>query len=74
MAKYDYVAAEGLKQCRSVEEAVHITVVNLFHHQLGWSLNKCEERVEKELNREIPKDSSNIQANGTVGIWRTRNL
>ena len=55
MAKYDYASVDGLGQAATVKEAVRITVVNYVHHQLGWSREKCEQRVEMELDRRIPK-------------------
>lgn len=55
MAEYDYVETKAVVEATTVEEAVRATVINYFHHQLGWPLEKCEQRVEKELNREIPK-------------------
>jgi SAM-dependent methyltransferase len=55
MPGYDYASADNIERDETVEEAVHTTVVNYFHDQLGWPLEKCEERVEKELDREIPK-------------------
>lgn len=55
MPGYDYASSDIVKQEESVKEAVRTTVMNYFHHQLGWSREKCEQRVEKELNREIPK-------------------
>lgn len=55
MPGYDYASADDVEQRKTVEEAVRTTVINYFHDQLGWSREKCEQRIEKELNREIPK-------------------
>lgn len=55
MPGYDYVSEDEVEQAASLEEAARATVVNYFHEQLGWSREKCEERVEQELAREIPK-------------------
>ncbi len=55
MAKYDYASKDDPKQAGTIEEAVRITVINYFHHQLGWSRSKCDQRVEMELERRIPK-------------------
>jgi ubiquinone/menaquinone biosynthesis C-methylase UbiE len=55
MAKYDYADAKELQQASTIEEAVRSTVMNYFYHQLGWKTEKCEQRVEMELKRKIPK-------------------
>lgn len=55
MPGYDYASPNEVEQPKTVDEAVRTTVRNYFYHQLGWCRKKCEQRVEKELNREIPK-------------------
>jgi ubiquinone/menaquinone biosynthesis C-methylase UbiE len=55
MAEYDYANKGNIKRTATVEEAVRTTVINYFRNQLGWSQDKCEQRVQKELDREIPK-------------------
>ena len=60
MAKYNYNLVYSLDEADSVREAIQITIFNYMHHQLGWSVDKCEKRVEKELNREIPKSCFNM--------------
>lgn len=63
MAKYDYVDTKNLDEAATVEHAVRTTVINYFRQQLGWSSEKCEQRVEIELNREIPKAEFNTLEN-----------
>ena len=55
MPGYDYASVDDVEQDETVEEAVRTTVINYFHHELGWSRDKCEQRVERELDRDIPK-------------------
>lgn len=54
MAKYDYETAANIREANTLDEAIRFSVVNYMHHQLGWSLERCEERVQREIDREIP--------------------
>ncbi len=54
MSKYDYAGVEDVVEASSIEEAIRITAIKYFHNQLGWPREKCEQRVEKEINLEIP--------------------
>ena len=55
MPGYDYADPADVESSFDIEAAIRKTVVNYFHDQLGWSLEQCERRVEKELNRDIPQ-------------------
>jgi len=55
MPGYNYADPDSVVKSADVESAVRKTVLNYFRDQLGWSLEKCENRVDKELNRDIPK-------------------
>ena len=55
MPGYDYADSDSVRHSPNVESAVRKTVLNYVHEQLGWSLEECENRVDKELKRDIPK-------------------
>jgi ubiquinone/menaquinone biosynthesis C-methylase UbiE len=55
MAKYSYSDSDIWRETTSVKDAIRRSVFNYCKGQLGWSNDGCEERVEKEVSREIPK-------------------
>lgn len=62
MPGYDYADSSSLDTASGVRSAIRQTVFNYFEDQLGWSRKKCEERVEKEISRDIPKSLFDNQA------------
>jgi len=52
---YEYDRSLSLEDAESIRDAIRVTVVNYLHHQLGWPLERCEERVRQEEERHIPK-------------------
>lgn len=54
MTKYDYEKKANIGEANTLDEAIRISVVNYMHHQLGWSIERCKERIQREIDREIP--------------------
>jgi SAM-dependent methyltransferase len=52
---FEFNRIDHLSHASTVEEAIGITISNYMHHQLGWSLAACEDRVAVESSRQIPK-------------------
>ena len=55
MAKYDYTEESRWADVEDTAEAICRSMSTYLQGQLGWHENKIEERIEKELNRDIPK-------------------
>lgn len=55
--KYDYNRPLNIDDAKDVETAIWFSIVNYMHHQLGWSLEACKDRLQKELSRKIPADT-----------------
>lgn len=55
MPGYNYADPCSLNSDSEVQDAIRQSVFNYFEGQLGWEREKCEARVEKEINRDIPK-------------------
>ena len=55
MSKYEYADPADVEKASDIEAALRKTVFNYLHDQLGWSSERCEQRIEKELNRDIPR-------------------
>ena len=66
---FNYDAINNVGAAAGVEDAVGLSVINCLHHQLGWPLEKCEERTKMELDRVIPKAA--FDGLGKVG-WNLR--
>jgi ubiquinone/menaquinone biosynthesis C-methylase UbiE len=59
MPGYNYSQIQELRDAKNIRGATMTTIMNYFHYQLGWSIKACENRLEKEINREIPKATFN---------------
>ena len=56
MAKYNYKTSYLPEEAEDIHKAIRSSIIDYMHHQLGWTIEKCERRVSKELERRIPKD------------------
>lgn len=52
---YAYARVLPIDEAHSDEEAIRMSVLNYMHHQLGWSIDQCEVRVQDEVSRVIPR-------------------
>lgn len=52
--KYDYNRPLNIDEAEDVETAIWFSIVNYMHHQLGWTLENCKDRLKKEMSRKIP--------------------
>jgi len=55
MAKYDYTEESRWADVEDTAEAIRRSMTTYLQGQLGWKENQIEKRIEKELNRDIPK-------------------
>jgi SAM-dependent methyltransferase len=55
MAKYDYTSSDRWSDAKDSSEAIRQSMTTYLQGQLGRSKVEVEERIRKELRREIPK-------------------
>jgi ubiquinone/menaquinone biosynthesis C-methylase UbiE len=53
--KYDYKREFIIDDNINVETAIEYSILNYMHNQLGWSIEKCKERIKFENERVLPK-------------------